>query len=775
MVAHVLAILFFFIPEYADSQNVVLNEFMSLNATIIQDEDGDYSDWIEMYNRSDATVNLKGYYISDDTLDPAKWQFPEVHITPGNFLIVFASSKDRTDTLYLHTNFKLSGPGEYLVLSDSLLNRMDMWPPVPLEADLSYGRFPDGDSALMELVSATPGLPNSGGSTLTFSHFSGVYNRDFYLKIFAGSAFDSVKYTFNGNIPDSLSPVYTDSLLISFGDTDSVYYSLIPSTPDSMGDYLRLWKTPKMLIQKARIVRFRGFSDGVASNTVYTLSFFPDSLFAKVRHFPVVSLITDSSNMYDHQRGIYIPGYYFNPEDTDWTGNYFMKTQEWERPVHVTYFDTAGIPRMEQDAGMRVHGKITRHAPQKSLRMYARSDYGNSWFNYPLIKQVDLQQYKRFLLQTTYGDGWQTMFKDQMITRLVSNLNLDLLHSEPVHMFINGEYWGFSHLRQYFDQNYLEQMHGIDPDNVDILENNMEVEEGDTVNYNQLLTYIGAHDLTQPEIYDSIQNWIDIDNYIDYQIVEIYFNNNDWPGSNVDYWREKKEGAKWRWLLYDLDASCFNPEFNSMEYATSVVDTSWQNPPWSTYLFRSLLVNEDFKNQFISRFAELLNSTFKTSHVVQHINDYKAKIDSLYELHNQRWDYPISYHDWEWAIEHSMLDFAIKRPCIIAGYIKDYFELEEFGFSCDTNSIPVIKTPAFKLQAYPNPAADRLNIVIEYAPGMPGILSLHNILGKTVYESGLPISQSEMHEINLKDIHPGIYLLKVSYGHSTISRKIIIQ
>ena len=90
---------------------------MADNAAVLPDEDGDYSDWIEIYNPTDTAVDLAGWYLTDDLGEPTQWQFPAVELDPAEFLIVFASGKNRTTPdSELHTNFQLEKDGEDLAL-----------------------------------------------------------------------------------------------------------------------------------------------------------------------------------------------------------------------------------------------------------------------------------------------------------------------------------------------------------------------------------------------------------------------------------------------------------------------------------------------------------------------------------------------------------------------------------------------------------------------------------------------------------------------------------
>jgi hypothetical protein len=103
--------------EASAAPTVVISEFMAVNNSTLADEDGTYSDWIELYNSSTNTVNLGGWHLADSATNLTHWQFPSTNLGPNRFLVVFASNKDRRISgAPLHTNFKLSGSGEYLAL-----------------------------------------------------------------------------------------------------------------------------------------------------------------------------------------------------------------------------------------------------------------------------------------------------------------------------------------------------------------------------------------------------------------------------------------------------------------------------------------------------------------------------------------------------------------------------------------------------------------------------------------------------------------------------------
>ena len=143
-----------------DSGDVVVNEFLALNDSTIADQDGEYDDWIELYNNSDNTIELGGSYLSDDDTNPTKWVFPDTSIAPTGFLLIWADEDQEQDGL--HTNFKLSGSGEVIIFLSPDQEVLDEVVFGAQVTDLSEGRYPDGGGDFVQMT-PTPGDPNLGG------------------------------------------------------------------------------------------------------------------------------------------------------------------------------------------------------------------------------------------------------------------------------------------------------------------------------------------------------------------------------------------------------------------------------------------------------------------------------------------------------------------------------------------------------------------------------------------------------------------------------------
>lgn len=206
---------------------------MASNKTTLKDEDGAYPDWIELFNPDPIPANLRGWFLTDDLYNRTKWQFPDVTLPAGGYLVVFASDKDRTDPAKpLHTNFSLNSKGEYLaLLKPDGSTASEFAPTFPAQAsDVSYGLLSSGNGTRRygPLAKPTPGSVNSGPSvaleSVTFSRAAAPFTGSFPLELAGGSAGDAIRYvtlpiSSKGTLvvpnPTKTSPQYTSPLTIN--------------------------------------------------------------------------------------------------------------------------------------------------------------------------------------------------------------------------------------------------------------------------------------------------------------------------------------------------------------------------------------------------------------------------------------------------------------------------------------------------------------------------------------------------------------------------------
>ena len=754
-----------FLTTILNGQSVVINELMASNNSI-QDEDGEFSDWIELYNASNTTIDLLNYGLSDDFNDLGKWTFPNVRLLPDSYMLIFASKKNRLDTTELHTNFKISSSGEELFLTDRSGFVIDRTSSIFLKENESYSRVPDGSLNWIVTSVSSPGTTNEHSNQLIFSDQEGFYQTSFLLSINSLSG-DTVFYTLNGDKPTENSNFLLAPLLIKDRGNEINIISEIPTSPAQNRISYKAWESPRELLDKATILRCASFRNGLRTSKIYTKSYFVNKKINDKYSMPVISLITEEKNLFDRDTGIYVPGVKYDSSNPEWTGNYFMQHEDWERNIHIEYFEPNGDLGFSQDAGVRIHGGKTRQAAQKSLRLYARKEYGEQFFNYKLLPQRKVDKYKRFLLRTTMGAwGHQTIIKDALAQNISAKLNIDYQEFQPVIVFVNGEYWGIHTIRDRIDERYIEYTHNIDKDSV-------EFRKWGNVEYGSLIQFVENNSLEHSNNYDYVKTQMDIDNYIDYSIAELFFKNYDWPANNVKIWRRIPDG-KWRWILYDIDAGFGNVGYNMLLHATKNDRTiSWPNSPSSTFLFRNLLKNNSFRASFIDRYAELLNNDFTTEIMIKKLDSIKAVYSAEIPSHIERWSFPNTYVGWEQDIENDLLYFIQNRPCVVRENIMLFFGLQSFDFTCDSYVNDSTRSDKFILA--PNPNKGHFFLSNFHSDILDATITVTNMNGHVVYiEKDVSINKNERKYFDLSSLTNDIYVLQIRSTNFSKEIKIAI-
>ncbi len=735
---------------------LVINEFMSDNTATIADQDGEFSDWIELYNNGNTTVNLLDYSLSDKNDELNKWKFPNIEIAPGNFLLIFASGKNILNTNELHTNFKISSSGEQLFLSNNLGQVLDQIEPIELLENQSYGRSPDGSDNFLSLIFTTPNSSNDLNNKLTFTFNPGFFTTPFFQKINSVNN-DTIYYTSDGSVPTASSNIFTDSLIIDYKYSSPNIISNIPTSPDQSLISFKAWEAPNHIIDKANIIRYATYNNGVRTSEIYTHTYIVDSTVFEKYDMPVVSLVTENKNLFDHDSGIFIPGVHYDSLDPRWTGNYFERGDLWEKPVHIEYYEKDGQLGFSQNAGMQIHGGKSRNVAQKSLKFYARSEYGKKYFDYPLMPNRDHEQYKRFILRTSMGTWLPTLLNDVFAHEIGRGLGLNFQDYRPVVAFVNGEYWGILTIRDRIDERYIAYSNDLDEDSVEIRGFNNSA-------YFGLVNFIEANDLAIQNNYDSVKTFIDIKNFIDYHILQMFLQNTDWPANNIDMWRPLPNG-KWRWILYDVDGGYSDFEYNMFEHMnTNDPSIIHPNSPTSTFMFRNLIRNQEFTDQFIDRYTTLLCNEFHVDtlkqKLIQLLPIYESEIPSYFA----RWG--ITEGDgnaaWRKAIDDRIVFFIENRTCVVEKNLADFFDITLSNPCCVEDEI--INSDN-KFLIAPNPNNGNFFLYNNSLEALEVDIVVTNMIGQTVYaKSNLSFVEYEKKFLDFSDLPSNTYVLTLKNG-----------
>jgi hypothetical protein len=649
-----LLFILIFSLQLSYSQQLFINEFMASNSSTIQDPDfNNYADWIEIYNSGNQTLNLKNYYITDNLSQPQKFRFNSDFIVPANgYVLVWADDANVGN----HTNFKLSASGESIGLYSPTLQLIDTVTFGEQETDISFGRFPNGSNNWYKFNPSTPGSANLETGIFNvlpqpnISHQSGFFSSSLFISLSHNLQNVTLRYTLDGSAPSQSSNIYSSPIQID----------------------------------STTVLRVRAFKEGYLPSNTVSRTF----LINENTDLPVFSLITDPANFFSDTAGIYVAG------TNGIIGNCSTVprnwNQDWERPAHLEFFEIDKSLAFKVNAGVKIFGGCSRLYPMKSLAFYFRSQYGNDKLNYRLFDDSPITEFNNFILRSSGQDWWRTMYRDAMVQTLIEQgMSLDYQNYRPSILFINGQYWGIHNIREKLNEHYIFYHHGVNKDNIDLVEisKGIQATNGDLADYNYLINFLTQKNMAYTPNYEHIKSIVDIDEYIDYQIAQIYSANGDWPGSNVKLWKEKVPGAKWRWMIYDLDFTFGGnakgmANTNTLEQATAANGPDWPNPPWSTLMFRKLLDNTEFKNEFIQRFAAHMNTTFEPNRVLFVIDSMAAKIASEIPRHKLRWPQSISYAPTWQDLINVMKTFTVERPV----NVRNHF-YAKFGISGVNNLI----------------------------------------------------------------------------------------
>lgn len=503
------------LPPKVQAEQIVINECFARGK-------GKRPDWIELYNPGSSPVSLGGWSLTDKPDNPRKWIIPEATvIRPRGFCVFFADKKNRGN----HTNFKLDPSGEYVGLSHAKGDLVDSITYENQQHHASTGRFPDGAPGWFVFSDPTLGAPNTRESLTVpitqkikrlqipapfVSPAGGSYTTSKRITITTDVPTATIHYTTDGSLPTEDSPVSHEPLTIT----------------------------------QTTVLRCRAFTKGNQGSATSTQTY----LIGEPTHLPVLSLVTDPANLWDAETGIYIKG-------NQWKRHGYNKSlynwkQSWKRPCNVEFFDTEQTEKINIPAKIKISGGRSRNFPQKSFTL-ALPGKSDEMFRYPFFPHKNIPASKTILLRNS-GDDWQyTMFRDILMqSLLIHRMDIDMQDAQPAVVFLNGEYWGIYNIREKLDKYYLQANHHCDPKAIDLIKTYSDIKAGDLSAYQAMLRFIGSHDLTDSQNYETITRQIAIDEYINYQLAQIFYDNCDWPDNNIAWWRERNAQGRWRWIRW---------------------------------------------------------------------------------------------------------------------------------------------------------------------------------------------------------------------------------
>ena len=587
---------------------VVINEFSAHKG--IYDENNIECDWIEIYNNSNQAENLSNFYLTDNLNELEKWPLPDIILMPYQRITFFASGKNTQfnngENDFYHTNFKLS-TSEYIALYngseivDSTFITSDLY------FGLSMGKYPDGSNQWCYFDITTPNSTNAPSicflgitSEANLNIESGWYDNEQTI-IIEPQSNTVVFYTTDGRIPTINDILYTQPF--------NIYENTILS--------------------------FRSFASNKLPSKLNDRTF----IFEEDNHqLPVFSIHTDPINLWSEESGIYVFGANPSPDYPYFGSNFW---QPWSRFSRIEYFDENKNKKAEESIDLEIHGGWSRAEPQKSFRIDFKSKYTGRLEEPIIPAKSHIESYNNFNLRNGGQHTWTDKIQDAIMSKIAAETNVNYMAYHPCITYLNGEYWGVYGIREKIDEHYIEDNYGFNSDSIDLL-NSFSVLAGTDFNANNTFFSIMNEDPESDGFYELFSSFWNVDNYMDYFIIQTFIQNMDWLGiawnaNNIKLWRPQTENGKWSYVLYDTDGALgyFGQSYydNYLAYA--------MNPAYvnnHSQIFNQVLQNQKFKCQFSNRYADLINTTLSLENAEEKANIIKNDMYNAMPRHIERWE-----------------------------------------------------------------------------------------------------------------------------------------
>ena len=580
-----------------------ISEFMAVNSNVsglrptpsvdlytIIDGQLAYEDWIELQNMTDDPVSLEGWYLTDNPDDLTKWRFPAGYSIPGKgHLVVYASNKETEKYGYpfidslgsLHTNFELALSGEYLALvkPDGLWIEHEYNDYPPQRGLVSYGI--GADERVGYLTGATRNTANTGsyegvvGDT-AFSVNRGFFEQPFTVALTCSTPDAEIRYTTdnseptasNGTVYDPASPIsittttclraaaFKAGYLSSNIDTQTYIFLddvLGQATDPDTGAQVVPTGYPTQWISSYNQATVTG--DYQMDPDVVNSGLYASTLKDDMQAIPSISIVVPIDQLFGATTGIY------NNQSEDGT----------ERAGSMEMIDPSGTEAVHTNCGVRMQGgasesnggtTLNRWKCYKlSFRLVFRGVYGGQ-LDYPLFGTNGTDRYDTIVLDSRPQNSWlhnteiQRTRGEYVRDQVSSDTQLALggyaCHGRPVHLYLNGLYWGLYWLHERPDDSFAASYLGGTKEDYDVLKHDYgNVLSGSNEDY---IAMFGLS-ATAPDAvtaFEALTQKLDVADFIDYMLANFYIGNGDWDGKNWYASRNHFDPAgRWRWHMWD--------------------------------------------------------------------------------------------------------------------------------------------------------------------------------------------------------------------------------
>jgi hypothetical protein len=619
---------------------IVISEFSAANQGDFNSFNDDNDDWIELQNQGNSAVDISGYFLSDRLGNPDKWEIPPgTTINAGGYLRIWCSGLDGNFGGSLHSSFRVTQTksNEDIVLADPSGNVIDFNElTIPNQIHHSYGKDANGNWG----VSINP-TPGNGNGTIyegyaekpAFSSLAGFYNAQVTVGITI-PANTTVRYTTDGSRPTNTSTVYANDIVIS----------------------------------NTTVLRATAFHDNanILPSFITTNTYFID----EVHNVPVISVSGGPAI------------------------NSLLGGNQAAPLGYFEMFDESGNEVDEGQGEYNKHGNDSWAYDQRGFDWIMRDQTGyDDDVSGQIFEQKDRTDYQRLMFKAAANDNYQSEngahVRDAYVHTLsqLADLELDERTSKFCIVYVNGEYWGVYDMREKVDDHdFTNYYYDQGKQWIDFIKTwgGTWEEYGSRDDWDVMRDFIFNNDMTIPANYAMVEDQMEVLSLIDYVLLHAHIVSADWLNWNTAWWRGRDPdgGAqKWRYILWDEDAT-----FGHYINYTGVPNTSASANPCNVELigsdfeghieiFTNLYENEDFRQLYINRYADLNNSFFSCDFMIGLVDSMVSVIEPEMTRHIDRWgNGGDSYDDWQDNVQ-TLKDFILTRCDNIDQGIVDCYDV----------------------------------------------------------------------------------------------------
>lgn len=632
---------------------VRFSEVMPCNmSTYVNTDNYNFSGYIEFKNGASYQVDLKHCVLTHYKLTSKNkykekwvWTIDNTVLLKGSDLSILWADESSTNN---HAPYKLDTDGGYLTLSydgeliDSIAYGFT-------DSHVSFGRYGDAEGYMHptpfeENTFVVSDLTtNNRCQTPTFNQQPGLLQSPTEVTLSCATSGALIYYTLDGTEPS---------------ETNGILYSEAISVSQNAN------------------IRAVATHSGMLSSKIATASY----IFSDSKHegcggytVPIVSVTIDELYYDDPMLGMFVTGKNGISGEKDCQRTVSNANRDWKRPLNFEYI-VDGRQVVSQEVESEIVGGCSRLESIKSISLKSSKKTGVDHFDYHFFESKPDMIHQALHLRNG-GSGYSCVpFRDGLMQTFAIGLNIDYQAYQPVAYYLNGKYVGMMGLHERTTADYVKANYGLDDDEIDMIrvsdQLGIKATEGDMDAYNELVEYLNHTDVNSEDFYKGAASRMDMDEYIDYQIIQQFVANTDWPGNNTKIWREKN-GGLFRWILFDLDFGfkiCSDwsgsSSRNMIQWCQGEGKTSWaNNRDWMVNIFKPLSKNKEFERKFVTKF--LLN-------LADHLSEERinAVFDSITSLVKGEY---CAYKNTDAAnAAKDMRKFALARPEYIYSHINTY-------------------------------------------------------------------------------------------------------